>query len=93
VTAFSLDKLAAIREHGLKGSSQPCHPVDLRITKIVFSSSLVNGFDLVFMIIYAVYLGARTYGFHYGNSDALALGADWLAIGTHLLTQCGRPGR
>lgn len=47
----------------------------------VFSSSLVNGFDLVFMLIYAVYLGARTYGFHYGSADALALGADFLAIG------------
>ncbi|WWD21218.1 hypothetical protein CI109_105702 [Kwoniella shandongensis] len=67
--AFSLDKLAAIREHGLK----------------VFSSSLVNGFDLVFMIIYAVYLGARTYGFHYHDADALALGADWLAMGAVLI--------
>ncbi|WVQ81319.1 hypothetical protein IAT38_003442 [Cryptococcus sp. DSM 104549] len=67
--AFSLDKLAAIREHGLK----------------VFSSSLVNGFDLVFMIIYAVYLSARTYGFHYRDEDAMALGADWLAIGAVLI--------
>jgi hypothetical protein len=33
------------------------------------------------MMIYGVYLGARTYGFHYNNADALALGADWLAIG------------
>lgn len=33
------------------------------------------------MLIYAVYLGARTYGFHYGSADALALGADFLAIG------------
>jgi len=41
----------------------------------------VNGFDLVFMMIYGVYLGARTYGFHYKNADALSLGADWLAIG------------
>ncbi|GFZ47257.1 hypothetical protein JCM24511_05000 [Saitozyma sp. JCM 24511] len=67
--SFSLDKLAAVREHGLK----------------VFSSSLVNGFDLVFMLIYAVYLGARTYGFHYGSADALALGADFLAIGAVLI--------
>lgn len=42
---------------------------------------MVNGFDFVFMIIYFVYLGARTYGFHYHNTDALSLGADWLAIG------------
>jgi hypothetical protein len=47
----------------------------------VFSSSLVNGFDLVFMIIYFVYLTARVYGFHYNNADAISLGADWLAIG------------
>nr|XP_019010032.1 uncharacterized protein I206_05594 [Kwoniella pini CBS 10737]OCF48813.1 hypothetical protein I206_05594 [Kwoniella pini CBS 10737] len=67
--AFSLDKLAAIREHGLK----------------VFSSSLVNGFDLVFMVIYAVYLGARTYGFHYHDKSALDLGSDWLAIGAVLI--------
>ncbi|OCF56114.1 hypothetical protein L486_06055 [Kwoniella mangroviensis CBS 10435] len=67
--AFSLDKLAAIREHGLK----------------VFSSSLVNGFDLVFMLIYAVYLGARTYGFHYHDQNALELGSDWLAIGAVLI--------
>ncbi|WRT69282.1 uncharacterized protein IL334_006266 [Kwoniella shivajii] len=67
--AFSLDKLAAIREHGLK----------------VFSSSLVNGFDLLFMLIYAVYLGARTYGFHYNDQSALELGSDWLAIGAVLI--------
>lgn len=33
------------------------------------------------MVIYAVYLSARVYGFHYGNADALRVGADWLAIG------------
>jgi hypothetical protein len=33
-------------------------------------------------MIYGVYLGARTYGFHYNNADALSLGADWLAIGS-----------
>lgn len=76
--AFSLDKLAAIREHGLKGMLAGTVGADYP----VFSSSLVNGFDLVFMIIYGVYLGARTYGFHYDNLDALSLGADWLAIGT-----------
>lgn len=52
---------------------------------IVFSSSLVNGFDLVFMIIYAVYLGARSYGTRYHNEYALGLGADWLAIGAVLI--------
>ncbi|EIW66012.1 hypothetical protein TREMEDRAFT_74835 [Tremella mesenterica DSM 1558] len=67
--SFSLDKLAAVREHGLR----------------VFSSSLVNGFDLLFMLIYAVYLSARAYGFHYHSADALSLGADWLAIGSVLI--------
>jgi len=33
------------------------------------------------MLIYGVYLSARVYGFHYQNSEALSLGADWLAIG------------
>lgn len=79
MTAFSLDKLAAIREHGLKGKLIKA----LMGLISVFSSSLVNGFDLVFMIIYGVYLGARTYGFHYNNLDALSLGADWLAIGMY----------
>jgi len=37
------------------------------------------------MIIYFVYLGARTYGFHYHDDDALSLGADWLAIGAQTL--------
>ena len=36
------------------------------------------------MLIYAVYLGARVYGFHYSDPDALALGADWLAIGKRM---------
>ncbi|ORX39230.1 hypothetical protein BD324DRAFT_618919 [Kockovaella imperatae] len=67
--AYSLDKLATIREHGLG----------------VFSSSLVNGFDLVLMLIYAIYLGARMYGFHYHNAEALTLGQDWLAIGAVMI--------
>ena len=33
------------------------------------------------MMIYGVYLGARTYGFWYDDTAALTLGADWLAIG------------
>lgn len=41
------------------------------------------------MIIYFVYLGARSYGFHYHNAEALSLGADWLAIGEQSL--CGVP--
>lgn len=79
IAAYSLDKLATIREHGLKGTSIVTRILPALMA--VFSSSLVNGFDFVFMIIYFVYLGARTYGFHYRNADALSLGADWLAIG------------
>lgn len=45
---------------------------------------MVNGFDLVFMLIYFVYLVSRTYGFHYRDDDAMALGADWLAIGEQI---------
>jgi len=37
------------------------------------------------MVIYAIYLGARTYGFHYNDADALALGEDWLAMGAVLI--------
>ena len=85
IAAFSLDKLAAIREHGLKGESESRRAECSRLTLAVFSSSLVNGFDLVFMLIYAVYLTARTYGFHYGDPAALALGSDWLAMGALLI--------
>ena len=53
----------------------------LTLTLLVFSSSLVNGFDIVLMLIYGIYLGARAYGFHYHSAMALSLGADWLAIG------------
>lgn len=67
--AFSLDKSAAIREHGLK----------------VFASSLVNGFDLLFVIIFAVYLGARLFGFYAHNDWALEFGVDLLAIGACLM--------
>lgn len=35
------------------------------------------------MVIYAVYLGARSYGFYYHEPEMLRLGADWLAIGTY----------
>jgi len=49
------------------------------------------------MMIYGVYLGARLYGFHYDNADALSLGADWLAIGMFpalilMATDRGRSG-
>ncbi|WOO84870.1 Calcium channel YVC1 [Vanrija pseudolonga] len=67
--AFSLDKAAAIREHGLK----------------VFSSSLVNGFDLGFVVIFMVYLGARVYGVRAHDPSAMEFGADLLAIGAVIM--------
>ncbi|KLT45208.1 hypothetical protein CC85DRAFT_299674 [Cutaneotrichosporon oleaginosum] len=67
--AFSLDKLAAIREHGLK----------------VFASSMVNGFDLGFVFIFVIYLGARVLGSMWHNPNALEFGTDLLAIGAVLM--------
>lgn len=63
--AFSLDKAAAMREHGLK----------------VFASSLVNGFDIFFVLIFGVYLAARLIGFWARNEGALEFGEDLLAVG------------
>lgn len=63
--AFSLDKAAAMREHGLK----------------VFASSLVNGFDIFFVLIFCVYLAARLIGFWTHNQDALEFGEDLIAVG------------
>nr|ODO03889.1 hypothetical protein L204_00230 [Cryptococcus depauperatus CBS 7855] len=83
--AFSLDKLATIREHGLKGKSFLSLTIENLMDDTVFSSSLVNGFDLVFMLIYAVYLGARIYGVQYHDQYSMELGADWLAIGAVLM--------
>jgi hypothetical protein len=81
--AFSLDKLAAVRERGVKGKLAACQVLGCgkADTRSVFSSSLVNGFDLTFMVIYAVYLSARVYGFWQHDAEALRLGANWLAIG------------
>ncbi|BEJ16219.1 hypothetical protein CspHIS471_0508240 [Cutaneotrichosporon sp. HIS471] len=67
--AFSLDKLATIREHGLK----------------VFASSMVNGFDLGFVFIFMIYLGARVLGTVWHNQNALEFGTDLLAIGAVLM--------
>lgn len=55
----------------------------------MFTTSLVNGFDLTFMLIFGVYFTARVYGFHHRDADALRLGADWLAIGQLDSPQCG----
>jgi hypothetical protein len=74
--AFSLDKLATIREHGLKGELRP--PT---LLTPVFASSMVNGFDLVFVFIFIIYLGARILGTLWHNPQALETGTDLLAIG------------
>jgi hypothetical protein len=42
---------------------------------------LVNGFDLVFVIIFLASFFARVYGTAFHNSDIMAFGSDLLAIG------------
>ncbi|GHJ86400.1 hypothetical protein NliqN6_2802 [Naganishia liquefaciens] len=62
---FSLDKLAAMREHGLR----------------VFAANLWNGFDLGFIVIYLTYLSFRIYGLKHNQSWAREFSTDVLAIG------------
>lgn len=47
----------------------------------VFAANLWNGFDLVFILIYANYLCFRLYGLHRGQDWARDLGTDILAMG------------
>jgi len=47
----------------------------------VFTSSLVNGFDLIFVIIFLVSFFLRIYGTVFHNSDVMGYGADLLALG------------
>ncbi len=42
---------------------------------------MVNGFDLVFVFIFIIYLGARILGTLWHNPQALETGTDLLAIG------------
>ncbi|KAL7409126.1 hypothetical protein BDY24DRAFT_367278 [Mrakia frigida] len=67
---FTLDKFAAMQEHGIK----------------LYSANLWNGFDLAFVIIYLSYLSFRTYGlaFTYHEWSAV-LGNDILAVGACLM--------
>lgn len=64
-SGFSLDKLAAMREHGLR----------------VFAANLWNGFDLVFIGVYFTYLVFRVYGLQRGHQWATELSTDVLAMG------------
>ncbi|KAJ9103807.1 hypothetical protein QFC21_002269 [Naganishia friedmannii] len=66
---FSLDKLAAMREHGLRG------------TRSVFAANLWNGFDLGFIVIYLTYLTFRIYGLKHNDEWAKDFSTDVLAIG------------
>lgn len=43
---------------------------------------MVNGFDLIFVIIFGVYLGARSYGTWWNYQPAMDFGVDLLAVGT-----------
>ncbi|EJU03811.1 hypothetical protein DACRYDRAFT_21243 [Dacryopinax primogenitus] len=61
---FTLEKLAAMQEHGLK----------------MFSANLWNFFDLAFMTIYICYAALRVHGLRHELTWAKSLGIDLLAI-------------
>lgn len=51
----------------------------------MFASSLVNGFDLLFVIIFLASFFARVYGTAFHNMNAMGFGADLLALGGFLV--------
>lgn len=61
---FTLEKLAAMQEHGIK----------------VYSKGTWNGFDLAFVTTYSVYAFFRIYGVVYYKQWARGLGTDFLAV-------------
>ncbi|KAI6113052.1 hypothetical protein F5141DRAFT_1273469 [Pisolithus sp. B1] len=61
---FTLEKLAAMQEHGIK----------------VYSKGTWNGFDLAFVTTYSVYAFFRIYGVVYHKHWARGLGTDFLAV-------------
>lgn len=61
---FTLEKLAAMQEHGIK----------------VYSKGTWNGFDLAFVTTYSVYAFFRIYGVMYHKQWARGLGTDFLAV-------------
>ncbi|KAG8961713.1 hypothetical protein FRC03_005040 [Tulasnella sp. 419] len=68
-TGFTLDKAAAMQEHGMK----------------VYSANLWNAFDVMFITIFVSYCGFRFYGLHYHQQWAMNYGTDILALGACLM--------
>jgi hypothetical protein len=67
---FTLDKFAAMQEHGLK----------------LYSANLWNGFDLAFVLVFLSYLSFRTYGLAWNYHEwSAVLGNDILAVGAVLM--------
>ncbi|KAG9018403.1 hypothetical protein FRB93_000106 [Tulasnella sp. JGI-2019a] len=66
---FTLEKFAAMQEHGMK----------------VYSANLWNAFDLMFMCIFVMYGSFRTYGVQYHIPWAKDMGIDILALGACLM--------
>lgn len=61
---FTLEKLAAMQEHGIK----------------VYSKGTWNGFDIAFVTTYSIYAFFRIYGVAYHKHWARGLGTDFLAV-------------
>ncbi|EJD07689.1 uncharacterized protein FOMMEDRAFT_137915 [Fomitiporia mediterranea MF3/22] len=66
---FTLEKVAAMQEHGLK----------------VYFTGTWNGFDLCLITIFVSYASLRLTGFRYGNAWAKSSGIDCLALAACLL--------
>ncbi|KAG8904106.1 hypothetical protein FRB99_002225 [Tulasnella sp. 403] len=63
-SGFTLDKVAAMQEHGMK----------------VFSANLTNAFDVAFIIIFVPYASLRIYGLSFDVNWAKSSGVDVLAL-------------
>ncbi|KAG9009327.1 hypothetical protein FRB90_008420 [Tulasnella sp. 427] len=66
---FTLDKVAAMQEHGMK----------------VYSANLWNAFDIAFITIFMSYGSFRAYGMYHHELWAKTLGIDILALGACLM--------
>ncbi|KAG8904105.1 hypothetical protein FRB99_002224 [Tulasnella sp. 403] len=66
---FTLDKVAAMQEHGMR----------------VYSANLWNAFDVAFITIFISYASFRAYGLNYDESWAKAIGVDILALGACMM--------
>ncbi|KAG6813886.1 hypothetical protein H0H92_006293 [Tricholoma furcatifolium] len=80
---FSLEKIAAMQEHGIRGAVLSLQQM-FEILQIdhfpVYFTGTWNGFDLAFITIYALYATLRLYGFYHNVLWARELGVDCLAI-------------